>query len=77
MYFLQHEQSVIHRESVLKLEVMKQSTVAAQLSSQAKGDRPTGSKFEMVQPYYSAMRSRMLLLSNCFFGHFEAVVAES
>ena len=61
--------------------------------------RPVGSKFEMVRPYYSAMRahnflgnthlpspspaaryipsSRMLLLSNCFLGRFEAIVAES
>ena len=56
-------------------------------------DRPVGSKFEMVHPYYSAKRahnvlghvppparypsSRMLLLSSCFLGRFEAVVAET
>ena len=56
--------------------------------------RPVGSKFEMVQPYYSTKRAHdvlwhahlapharrpvtQLLLSNCFLGRFEAVVAES
>ena len=38
-YFIQHEKSVIHRESVLKLELMKQPTVISQLSSQAKQDQ--------------------------------------
>lgn len=38
-YFLQHEKSVIHRESVLKLELMKQPTITAQLSSQAKREQ--------------------------------------
>lgn len=38
-YFIQHEKSVIHREAVLKLELMKQPTVISQLSSQAKQDQ--------------------------------------
>ena len=38
-YFIQHEKSVVHRESVLKLELMKQPTVISQLSSQAKRDQ--------------------------------------
>ena len=38
-YFLQHEKSVIPRESVLKLELMKQPTITVQLSSQAKTEQ--------------------------------------
>ena len=38
-YFLQHEKSIIHRECVLKLKLMKQPTITAQLSSQAKGEQ--------------------------------------
>ena len=38
-YFVQHQKSIIHREAVLKLELMKQPTVISQLSSQAKQEQ--------------------------------------
>ena len=38
-YFIQHDKSVIHREAVLKLLLMKQLTVIYQLSSQAKQEQ--------------------------------------
>ena len=34
-YFIQHEKSIIHREAVLNLELMKQPTVISQLSTVA------------------------------------------
>ena len=51
---MQHEKSVIHRKSVLKLELMKQPTIATQLSIQAKGELKQNQ--EMLLKQLSSLR---------------------
>ena len=37
--FLKHEQSGLHKEAILKIELLKQESIAATLSSQVKADQ--------------------------------------